>query len=799
MMLTNLTAIILSCLAITLTSPAARAQAPGQPGKIDPEIERILRQLESDDGDQEKSAETTLVRLGKDAAPPLIEILKTTEDERTFESVGRALLVVGIDAVPGLIEALKVEAARPTAGVLALRRISNVLASIAEGLRDYAPNLTEAVPPLMKIIDKGRGRHQAAMERFTHSRTLTKKDIDEINYGLQDFDAATHCLGRIGRAAKDAVPLLMEVLASERHRKYGYDKADSIKLILADLIRTSDFSANEIIDRSFEKHKNELRERDRWQIENSINILKRQREAQDYNLKNIIVRHGSLLGILALILFVASVWLSIFLVRPIWLLKFYEVFPGGEARVPGVWMTLSVAAHHLLAPLVFRTRVLDAWVKRHLPKAHLNFSNKHTVSDRRVYVPIGVFLDGKPLSKLTPQDLRATFGRNQSRLLISGVGGAGKTSLACQVAKWAMEDEPGGRLCPEHRMIPVLLEQDFVEGGDDALKKAIVAQCGDMIDADAPISDALLEALLKRKRMLLIVDGMSEMSEETRKAILSGITRIPTNAVVFTSRGEEAISELSKTVVKPTKITGNKLSTFVETYLTSLGGKELFEDEEFFEGCRLLSTMVDDREITALLATLFVEQMVARQEKTVAANLPQNIPELMKQSIERLYAKTPSGALALREVIKSAKVIAWECLRKEYRPLPANYEEVKKSLADVPNGEKALDYLKDRLQLIETAFFDEKIRFKIDPLAEYLAGMYLVEENGGNKNRWRKFFETASAKAGSPENITGFLLAVRDCCTAEGAENGVPGFVTEELTELTRTDGKRRTGPGGRD
>jgi HEAT repeat protein len=802
-MLPNLRPAIFICLAITLLSFVSPVQASNQEDRTNQEIQRILTKLQSNDDNQEREAEGSLVGLGEDAAPPLIEILKTTEDGRVRESVFTALIILGKDAVPALIDHLKVETSRPIGNTLVLRHISNALASIA-GQRGDIPALREAVPHLVKIIETGQGKHHAAMEMFKDkNRLLTEKDIDEINVHLQDFDAAAHCLGRIGSAAGSAVPLLIEVLVSEKPRRNGYHKVESIELILDDLITKSDFSANEEIINAFEKNKDELRVRDRKAIEPRINTLENGKNSLWNIIKDSLLGlKDSLLGLPAYIksyndslhrlpayiLFVILSWLAIFLLRPIWLLKIYEVLPIGEARFSGVRGALGVPIHYLLSPVVFRPRVLDAWVKKHLSKASLSFLSKQTVKDHQVYVPVGLFLDHKLVSEFTPQELQGTFERNQSRLLISGVGGAGKTSLACQVAKWAMRVRPDERLCPKHSMIPVLLEHDFVEGGEDALKKEILAQLCDSIDADTPISTALLQALLEKKRVLVLVDGLSEMNEETRNEIVSGITRIPTNAVVFTSRNEETIGELNKTVIKPTTIKGNQLSSFVETYLTSRGRKELFEDEKFFEGCRLLSKIVSDRDITVLLAKLFAEQMVAKQEKAIDEDLPKNIPELMLQSIKVLHAKTPSDTLSLRDVIKSAKVIAWECLKKDYRPLPADYEEVKKSLSDLPNGEKSLIYLKDKLKLIETTSDYEKIRFKIDPLAEYLAGMYLVEENKSNKNKWRKFFDTALSTAGSPENITGFLLAVRDCCMTEEVKNDVPGFVVEELTEITRVD-----------
>lgn len=761
------------------------ARLSGQEETKVQKIQRLSSELQSNDVSTQEKAVIALSQMGKDVIPTLIEILKTNNNLRTIESVHQILVTVGKDAAPLLIEALKVETSKTHKDVVFVRRIANALARIAEITKDDSPAFAQTVPFLMKILENDREKHLKTIAIFQIKKDVTKEEIDKINDSLQDFDAAAHCLGKIGRQAKDAVPLLIEIMKNEKYRKDGYIKRDSIDMILSDLIKNSDYSANEKIIQAFEKYKTELNPIDRISIEPKIQQI--QRLNAKNNAWQVFITVYAIYIAIAILFFGAA---YIFLLKPLWMLKIYEIFPISETRFSGFLGLVTIPVQFLLAFLILRPHVLDAWVKKHLERASQSFLSKQTVTDRRVYVPIALFLDNKLLSELTPQDLQETFAHNQSRLLISGAGGAGKTSLACQIAKWAMSQEKDERLIPKHSMLPVLLEHDLVESGEDALKKTICAQLFNSIDAVTPISSSLLQALLEKKRVLVLIDGISEMNDVSRGAIFSGITKIPTNAVIFTSRNDEIIGNLNKTVIKPKTIKGNQLSSFVEMYLTSLGKKDLFEDEEFFEGCRLLSTIVNDREITALLAKLFVEQMVAKQEKIIDEDLPNNIPTLMLRSIEVLYPKnhpekTASDVPQLREVIKSAKVIAWECLKKDYRPLSADYEKVQKSLDPLSNGEKSLNYLKDKLKLVETTSFDQRIRFKIDPLAEYLAGMYLVEENNYNVEKWRKFFDTASSKAKLTENITGFLLAVRDCCmTAD--KNKVPDFVVEELTKLTK-------------
>ncbi|MGB8687996.1 MAG: hypothetical protein WCD53_11755 [Microcoleus sp.] len=56
----------------------------------------------------------------------------------------------------------------------------------------------------------------------------------------------------------------------------------------------------------------------------------------------------------------------------------------------------------------------------------------------------------------------------------------------------------------------------------------------------------------------------------------------------------------------------------------------------------------------------------------------------------------------------------------------------------------------------------DQIRFALEPLAEYLAGLYLLDINGKDESKWQDFLKVADSP-NSPEVIKGFLLAVKDC------------------------------------
>jgi hypothetical protein len=139
-----------------------------------------------------------------------------------------------------------------------------------------------------------------------------------------------------------------------------------------------------------------------------------------------------------------------------------------------------------------------------------------------------------------------------------------------------------------------------------------------------------------------------------------------------------------------------------------------------------------------------------------------------------------------RLVHRVAKAIAWECLKRTYRPIPALRNDVLSALAGEHDAEAVLMYLEDRLRLIQTIGAGRNhIRFALDPLAEYLAALYIVDAHGDNEDAWMKFFTRADTMPGAPEAIKEFLLAVRDCCLAQEATAKVPDTIVVELATRT--------------
>jgi hypothetical protein len=139
-------------------------------------------------------------------------------------------------------------------------------------------------------------------------------------------------------------------------------------------------------------------------------------------------------------------------------------------------------------------------------------------------------------------------------------------------------------------------------------------------------------------------------------------------------------------------------------------------------------------------------------------------------------------------VHRASKIIAWECLRQTYRPSTARREEILAALGG-EDAKALISFLESKMLLIQTVGpAKNRLGFALDPLAEYLAAMYIVESYKDDEVLWRSFLTRADEVSKGSTCISGFLLAIRDCCLTIGIEAGVPEFLQVELEKRAEQD-----------
>jgi HEAT repeat protein len=646
--------------------------------------------------------------------------------------------------------------------------------SAAQALEKIGPEAKEAVPDLI---------------------TALKDQNPEVRR------AAAYVLGKIGPEAKEAVPDLSAALKDHdpEVRRFAAQALAQIATALFDARSTESLVQLKAAYEVLSTHPDPKVKEQAIFVKRTIDYLESLWWVKAKNrIFKIIGDYFTISLIISAYLLLQFTWLLFFWLRPLSLLKVIISLSktGEKYKIPQIEIPIPLKTALVFPFFHYRPRLLDAWLRHYLVISRENFAKKQTVAQRKVSVMMPVLIDEQLREGAYAAALQPIFDKKKVTLLIAGEGGAGKTSLACQMATLAMADEPEQRLCKTHRMLPVLIEANLEPRNDnkDALFEAVRGGLRELAGEPEAIFEELLLHLLRKRRVMVIVDSLSEMDEWTRKSVRPASADFPVAALIVTSRNEKDLGEASKALLRPLRLKSDRLSTFMDRYLEQLGKRELFNDEEYFDACRRLSQLVSDREITVLIAKMYAEQMIAAKEADTSAQaaeheLPRNLPDLMLGYVKRLNDQVKAERQDIRKVVNVAEIAAWECLKHTCRPTTAKRDDVQNALRNESDAETLLKYLEERLQLIQTTGpISDLIRFSLDPLAEYLAALYLVERCGKFEDLWQEFFENAEQQPGAPHATKGFLLAVCDCCEVRGSLFGVPAEISDALARLAGLD-----------
>ncbi|RJR45412.1 MAG: urea ABC transporter substrate-binding protein [Deltaproteobacteria bacterium] len=462
-------------------------------------------------------------------------------------------------------------------------------------------------------------------------------------------------------------------------------------------------------------------------------------------------------------------------VRPLFILRLnFAIKPQKNIRLSGRWGRLNFPLGWLIGVGFFQyhRRVLDAWVKAHLDEARTNFENMDTVAQRRIYVPSPIEIKGTPHSAATPDLLRRSISSSLWRILIHGEGGSGKTALACQIARWGMESDPGLRLYESYPLLPILLESGVVPEKLEHAKEFLTTVSGHLralVGEKGQLETELVKNLLEQGRLLVIADDV---------IVNPSAPDFPATTIIITSRERQTLGGVPKIDIVPQRIQPNYLFNFLDTYLTSKGLRHLFPDENFVDAWRRLSAIIRDRSITALLPKMYAELLIASKNTGTTMKF-KDIPGLMLCYLEDLNRKKDEKCLSDEEVFQYLQKIARLSLNPDYRLRSVARDQLNTAFQTQEMMIPVLDYLESRLQLIR--FIDpekSRLMFTIEPLGEYLAAMAIIRELSDNAAGWEQIIHRIS-----PHSDNSFIYALWDCVLSLGEAN-CPEWVAARLSEM---------------
>ncbi|MEG4839795.1 HEAT repeat domain-containing protein [Microcoleus sp. B9-D4] len=759
-------------------------------------VPQLIPLLKDSDASVRFSAASALKKIGAEAktvVPQLVPLLKDS-DAKMRSSAAFVLGSIAAEAkttVPQLIPLLQDSQA-------------DVRISVASALGDIGVEAKTAVPQLIPLLQDSQADVRiSATEALGNIGAEAKAAVPQLIPLLKDSNPvvpsrAASALGKIGAEAKAAVPQLIPLLQDSQAdvRSSATYALESIALSLQEKAKTlTSAELNQAVSNleSALKILAEPKADSQTTIANLRAYLSILKAEQNARLFNVITQNQWVAATIIYLIFFPSLWFAILRLRPLWLLRINDALKPYEFKLPETWGGAPVRIRDLtfISFFIYRPRVLDFWVSAHIETVREQFAQRNTVKSHATYIPVSFELDEKKLPQLRGQDLPAIFTKKRICLLIWGEGGIGKTSIACQIADWAMEPDKTQRLC-KHLMIPILIEEELdskVAAGKNPFFEAIRGQLKSITNHPTPIAEELLQKLLQQRRILVIVDHFSEMAETTKKEIDPNAADFPINALIVTSRLDSTMGKANKNTLHPLRIEGSELSAFMEKYLDKLGKLNLFNGSQFHYACGDLAKLLEEiriqgRSTTVLFAKLYADVLVAKMEGNKSGNLPENIPDLMLSYLNELNRDMVENKLTDITVHEDAKLLAWECLRLTYRPASTKIPDAINALSvfNSQDVDRRFNYLQEKLHLIQTNVpSKENVRFVLDPVAEYLAGLHLVDIYGEDESKWRDFLIDADFQ-NSPEAIKGFMLAVRDCYLAK-----IPGakdtdFLQQEIT-----------------
>ena len=459
---------------------------------------------------------------------------------------------------------------------------------------------------------------------------------------------------------------------------------------------------------------------------------------------------------------------------------------------------------------------LQLWVEHHQPQLSGAFLGLPSVQARQVHVPLDVCFtpagaaatEGPRL--LRPEDLEPLLAAAGSHvLLLSGDGGAGKTSLAFAIARWWLEGKPGGVV-----RLPVLIETAL--GSQESVADRVRSWLRNQLPAapEEELVPELIDALLAAKRLIPIVDHLSELTPSAREQLLAAL---PAGLVLVTSRSDDdGFKERPLSRIVPQRIAVERLQAFFLDYLRRKGQGEALSDDDLMPAQAQLKRIVGDKPITVLLAQMFIDDVIANREQGLLAG---SVPELMLSYVRRL--DTPAdpalrrrAGLVISEALvqRALRVVALASHRQGpggqplFQPLEFSDALARSALlAEEPAGlgltrEQAgafLNYLIELRLLLQPGVAVGRLRFPLDPLADHLAAAEQFERleeqaleprtNYQGPAAWEEFLVALEPRPEAErERMRGFLLALRDgAMEAQGKRAlAMPPEVPDRLAAL---------------
>lgn len=316
-------------------------------------------------------------------------------------------------------------------------------------------------------------------------------------------------------------------------------------------------------------------------------------------------------------------------------------------------------------------------------------------------------------------------------LSIEGPGGVGKSALAFQMARWFAAEEPGGRLHMA-QAIPI-----YVRSLKEGLDAEVVAELKRIVELPR-MSPQLSGALLTQRRVLVLIDGVSEKTSDIEGLELGPLNpakgAVLTHLAVMTSRRRIQIPEVVKVLPKPVDL--GTIDEVLSRYMDDVVGAGRFsaaQREAIRDALKgIMKEMSHEAGQPPQIPMVFVKLIIQRADEVLAtddksgttesaeASLPKDLAELVDAYVASLLEARPDCVSEAAQARRAALACVGNDGIPKLRPLAA-YEAKSLTLGQLEGLVTTGLMVKDAVDV-----GDPRYKFALDPIAEYLAAKELV-------------------------------------------------------------------------
>jgi photosystem II stability/assembly factor-like uncharacterized protein len=424
---------------------------------------------------------------------------------------------------------------------------------------------------------------------------------------------------------------------------------------------------------------------------------------------------------------------------------------------------------------------LNAWVKRRVDSCRERLKHEREVLGVRFYVPMPVQVRGQNkhtnFTRPSSRDIRALVRDQRVVIEIIGDGGYGKTTLGTEICLWSMAEKEDERLFGDVPSLAILIRDHF-----DDLDAVVSSRVRTLLDDEdwGDRSIGVVRKALRTHRIIVLIDGLSELERKVQSTTVRAIITSSASFTIITGRYafDEVFEDPSihLAIIKPDGVNSVNANYFVSQYSSEYMAKPVtarFEVAVTNQVLEIMEARFGQYDVPALFVVLLIEGTVSEQVE-VSSHLPMSIPQIVQTFVRSLHRSkdSPMGPDMFANI---AGQIAVACLGRTLIPMDTLHDEaillVERAVPHLYAADLVQKMINSGLLISRVTAIGSTVRFRLDPVAEYLAAGVAVARARADPSEWTKHLRVVFGYTSGvyPEGYIRSLLETVRAITDDGA------------------------------